>query len=119
MIEFGGTCYYIDFEAIDKIVAGDKSLKAQVVTDSETSTTYDEKNKLVQKTITEIKHNKPKEVDGSKYDMVRLMLEIVLTEKEMDGDDTLGADRVLAKSPLSFKIAFNTLLQHGILKEKE
>jgi hypothetical protein len=42
----------------------------------------------------------------------------------MDGteetDDTsLGAERALDKTSLSFKIAFNTLFTYGVLKEQE
>ena len=33
-------------------------------------------------------------------------------------DSTLGTERILDKTPLSYRIAFNTLLKYGILKEE-
>jgi hypothetical protein len=45
-----------------------------------------------------------------------MFLEMVLTYHD-ESDDTLGADRALLSTPLSFKISFNTLLKHGIIKE--
>ena len=33
-------------------------------------------------------------------------------------DATLGPDRILDKTPLSYRIAFNTLLKYGVLKEE-
>jgi hypothetical protein len=36
-----------------------------------------------------------------------------------EDDALLGAERALNKTPLSYQIAFNTLLSYGVLKEKE
>ena len=59
---------------------------------------------------------KNKEINIATYETLRMFLEIVLTYHD-ESDDTLGADRALLGTPLSFKIAFNTLLKHGIIKE--
>ena len=45
-----------------------------------------------------------------------MFLEIVLTYHD-ESDDTLGADRALLGTPLSFKIAFNTLLMKKIINK--
>lgn len=120
MIDFGGKIYYIDFNSIDMIVSGDKSLKPQKVTDTETTIVYDEKDKITGKQVTTSIYHKGKEMDASKYDVLRLMLEIVLKgDDEINGDDALGTDRIFKKAPLSFKLAFNTLMKYGILKELE
>ena len=50
--------------------------------------------------------------------MIRELIDVVLSHDE-DGDTSLGAERVLSQTPLSFKIAFNTLYEYGIIKEKE
>lgn len=119
MIEFGGKIYYIDFEAIDKLIAGDKSLKPQMMTDVEETLIYNDKDTLTGKQVTKTKYHKSKEIDGSKYDILRAMLEVILKgEEEIGADDALGIDRLLAKATLSFKLAFNTLLKYGILKEE-
>jgi hypothetical protein len=46
------------------------------------------------------------------------MVEILL-DFEDESDASLGAERALEKTPLSYKLAFNTLYNYGILKEKE
>ena len=45
------------------------------------------------------------------------MLDVVL-DFEDEIDATLGAERALESTPLSFKLAFNTLYNYGIIKEK-
>jgi hypothetical protein len=47
-----------------------------------------------------------------------MCLEILFTFSE-ELDDDLWIARALAKTPISFKMAFNTLLSYGILKEEE
>jgi hypothetical protein len=118
MIEFGGSYYYIDFDALDKVVCSDKAWKAGKVTDVEIRTVSDEKGKKTGEERVEKTYYKGKEIDGAKYDLIRLFIE-VLIDYDDDVDDTLGTDRALGKTPLSYKIAFNTLLKEGILKEKE
>jgi len=58
------------------------------------------------------------EVDTTKYELLRLLLDIVMDDVEEEKDDSLGIDRVLEKRPLSYRIAFNTLLEYNILKEE-
>ena len=62
-----------------------------------------------------------KEIDGPKYEILRAMIQVMIDfELETEESDTsLGADRALDKKSLSYKIAFNTLYNYGILKEKE
>jgi hypothetical protein len=42
-----------------------------------------------------------------------------MVETETEGDATLGADRILNKMPFGYKMVFNTLFKHGIIKESE
>lgn len=48
------------------------------------------------------------------FEVIKMMLEIVMMEKE-DVDENLGV-RSLNNLSIPFKIAFNTLLKHEILK---
>lgn len=118
MIEFGGKTYYIDFNAIDKLIGDEKALKAQKITDVEETEVFDATNTLINKQITTTKYNKGKEIDLSKYDILKMMLEAVFDDEDINGDTALGVDRILDKAPLSYKLAFNTLLKYGILKEE-
>lgn len=118
MIEFGGNYYYIDFDALDESVCSNDAWKAREVTDVEVTTIKDAKGNIINTEEVKKTYYKGKEIDGSKYDIIRLCIE-VLVDYDEEMDDTLGSERSLTKTPLSYKIAFNTLLNEGILKEKE
>jgi hypothetical protein len=115
ILEFGGVAYYIDFDGIDNILkTDDPDLVSKEIEENETETTYInggiEKTKVNTRT-----YHKGREVDLSKYETYRTLLEILLTYNESD-DDSLGVERSLSKTPLPFRIAFNTLVKYGILK---
>jgi hypothetical protein len=119
MIEFGGIYYYIDINAFDKAVTSpNKTNKEDKQT--ETKTVTDDKGNVIGTEINTISREKDKEIETAKYDVLRLMLEVLIEHgNDEDNDTTLGADRALEKNSLSYKIAFNTLYNYGILKEKE
>ena len=50
-----------------------------------------------------------------KYDIVKMMIETILTERE-ELDDTLGL-KSSSNTSIPFKISFNTLLQNKIIKK--
>lgn len=119
MIEFGGVLYYIDINAFDKAVSpiGFKPTDKVIVNEKKLVT--NEKNEVVGTEYLETSHDRGKEIDAPRYDILRLMLETVLDYDYEDVDTSLGADRALDKTSLSYKIAFNTLYNYGIIKEKE
>ena len=117
-LEFGGSVYYIDLNSFDKLLTIDGLLEPKNVLETETTVTYSDKDKPLEKTVTTRESQKNKEINIATYETVRMLLEIVLTYSEGEEvDDTLGAQRALQASTLSFKIAFNTLLRYNIIKE--
>lgn len=116
MIEFGGTIYSIDLEAMDKTV--NKVLDSDEIKTKELKTYLDSEGKIVSTEIYEHTTEKMPEVSAAKYDFLRLLLEIIMDDDPDETDATLGPDRILDKTPLSYRIAFNTLLKYGILKEE-
>jgi hypothetical protein len=118
MIEHGGTIYYFDFDALDKCISYNKSgedkpngYEKKVFRDADGNVTGSEE--------IEVRNNIGKEIDGPKYDMFRLMIDIIIDyNNDEESDMTLGADRAMEKMPLSYKMAFNTLYNHGIIREK-
>jgi hypothetical protein len=48
-----------------------------------------------------------------KYEMVKMMMEVLMTERE-DADEMLGNKSAVS---IPFKLAFNTLLNENILKQ--
>tara|TARA_Y100001937_G_C7052502_1_gene299820 strand:- start:677 stop:979 length:303 start_codon:yes stop_codon:yes gene_type:complete len=61
----------------------------------------------------EVKYEK--QIDVSRYEMSKFMLEIVFSSGD-EIDDKMGIT-ALNSLPTSYKLAFNTLLYHNILKE--
>ena len=114
MISFGGEIYRIDADAFSKATTQEKSsekVKEQVVKQY-----FDQDNKLTNSEVLETSIERGVELNQPKYDILRTMLDVILDEPQDDDvDDALGSDRVLEKKPLSYRIAFNTLLHYGIL----
>ena len=54
-------------------------------------------------------------INGPKYEIFRLLLEVILSSEE-EMDNKMGY-KSLDNSGFPFKLAFNTLIEHKILKE--
>lgn len=115
-LDFGGLTYYVDLEAFDKVLTIDGSISPKAVEDTVETKHFDDKGKLISSEVSKTTTMKNKEINIATYETLRMFLEIVLTYQD-ESDDTLGPDRALLNAPLSFKISFNTLLKHGIIKE--
>lgn len=117
VLEFGGVAYYIDFEGIDNMLkTNDPDLSSREIEETETETTYI--NEGITKTVVKTKkYHKSREIDLARYETYRYLLEIILTYIWEYEDDTMGVELGLKETSLSFKIAFNTLVNYGILKE--
>ncbi len=91
MIEFLGQMYYIDMDVLENFV--------------------------------ELKDFKPSEEEDKdhqhfsiiKFELLKMMIEVVLTERVEDMDDNLGLYNTKSTS-IPFRLAFNTLLRHNIIK---
>ena len=119
MIEFGGAYFYLDLNKLNEIIVLPDSKEGKDI-EKTIKTHYDEKNKVISTEVTEISSDKDLRIDSTKYDIIRTMVDVLLSGYDNDvDDDTLGIDRALEKTPLSYKIAFNTLYNYGILKEVE
>ena len=118
MIEFGGIIYTLDLTALEKTIALSGSKPNDLVIISEKKQVLDDDNKVVATELIESTNERGREIDATKYEIIRLMLEVLMDNNE-ESDTALGVDRALDKTPLSYKIAFNTLLKYNILKAKE
>jgi len=119
MIEFGGSIYYIDLDALEKTILPKGLDPKEKIIEREEKIHVGADDKIIHTDITELSRERGREIDGAKYEMVRLMMEILMDGGEETDDATLGAERALDKTSLSYKIAFNTLYHYGILKEQE
>lgn len=117
MLEFGDSVYYIDLKAFDKAITVTLG-KNETTTDTEEKTTLDENGNV--KLIEKYSRTTPKskEIDATKYDLLKTLLEYIIDFEDVS-DDALGAERALLQTPFPFKLAFNTLYNEGIIKEKK
>lgn len=118
MIEFGGIFYYIDIDALDKTITVKGVKPTDKITLYEKKEVFDPSGASTGVETNETTSVRGKEIDGHKYDVIRMMIEVLIDYDE-ESDTTMGVDRALEKTPLSVKLAFNTLYNYGILKEKE
>jgi hypothetical protein len=115
MLEIGGKIFVLDFDNMEKIIILDdryENKKEKITTITESTDSDGKTTKVTE--VTE--HPKQKQVDASKYETIRLLLEVLFSDLTVF-DDSLGFDRAMAGSSLAHKITFNTLLDYGILKE--
>lgn len=119
MIEFGGIIYYIDLDALEKTITPSGVSPKDKIKTTERTEYFNELNEYTGSEVHESVNFRGKEIDMAKYEIVRNLIDFILDYDEDEIDATLGVDRVLEKTPLSFKIAFNTLYHYEILKEKE
>jgi hypothetical protein len=118
MIEFGGVYYSISLEGFSKAIKLGDAKPSDKITFTTVETKKVEGGNDSVKT-TETSSERGFELDSAKYELIKMMLEIVMDDVDIDADDTLGVDRAFDKFNLSYRIAFNTLLSYGILVESE
>jgi hypothetical protein len=116
MLTIAGITYVLDFEALDNILTLEESLKTKEVEETEIKEVYDADNNFVGKEVLTKNFLKGKEIDATRYEMIRFLIEMIFGNNE-EFDDTLGLDRALSNTSIGFKISFNTLLDMGIIKE--
>jgi hypothetical protein len=117
MIEFGGTIYHIDLDAYGDTIKLNNYDPRELLIESVTKTTTDESGKVISTEVLETKRERGADIDSTKYELVRVLIDVLMDDVGEDDDDTLGVDRALEKRALSYRIAFNTLMEYGILKE--
>jgi hypothetical protein len=118
MIEFGNVIYYIDLNALTKAITPSGQKQKDKYIETEIKTIKNSANEVISIEHNETFNERGVEIDAIKYETIRTMIE-VLIDYDDDVDTSLGADRAFDKMPISFKLAFNTLYECGVLKEKE
>ena len=112
MLEFGNSSFYIDLKALAK--ATEVQLEKQEETEmrSISDKAGNENVEKVERTFTPLSG-----APNVKSEIVFTFLDFIL-DYESDMDDTIGAKRALNNTSFAYKLAFNTLLKEGIIKEK-
>ena len=114
MLSFGGKIFKIDINKIDEIIRVNnpeisEEIEEKVITDKDGNTVTE---------TTKTTMPRSREIDAAKYESIRCFLEVVLIYNE-EVDYALGIDRAFLEAPMSFKLAFNTLLDYDIIVEVE
>ena len=113
LIEIGNSKYIFDFEALTKAVRTPREESAKTIRIVEQKDRF---GGLVGTEIeTETSENIP-EIDVAKFELVSNLINSVLMT-DLEEENSLGSAHMLGKAPLAFKLAFNTLLSMGIIKE--
>jgi len=118
MIDFGGIIYYLDLDELSKFTTINPNGEEYRVT-TKTKTKHYNGGDVHYYDVIETKTPKVTEVDITKYEFIRMMIETLLDGIYEEEETDLGADRALSKKPLAYQLAFNTLYHYNILKEKE
>lgn len=118
MIEFGGNIYYVDLNALEEAISTKTPSENETVSSTERITKTNSNGEVYQIKETVLTTPKPREVDITKYEIIRNLLDVIL-DYDDESDTSLGAERALESTSLSYKLAFNTLYEYGIIKEKE
>lgn len=119
LLKIGGQNYFIDFETAEKLLTNGSVFKGGEVQDVETTEVFDANNKLVSKTVSTKKYFRGKEVDMFKYENINDMIGIIFSNDEESDSGVKSNKKELENQPLSFKVAFNTLLEYGVLNIAE
>jgi hypothetical protein len=112
MIEIFGEVYYIDFEIIDKFLISDPQFKQRMVTETQITKILDEKGELMSTTEISNETQKPSEINGVRFEIIRAFID------DISGATTEEGDK-LSDMTVGFKLAFNTLTAYQILKPIE
>lgn len=119
MIEFGGVIYFIDLDTLDKVLTPKGYKPNDEIKHETTKSYYDSNGNITGYEVSIEKMARGKEIDAPKYEIFKYMIEILLDPtSDSEEDVSLGSERALSKKPLSYQLAFNTLFEYGILKEK-
>jgi hypothetical protein len=105
LLEIGGKELYIDVEKLSEIVRIEPSVKIEKNLNTEEDSENDDD--LMDESVVQI--------DVTKYELYREMIGTLLSYNE-EIDDKMGKV-ALNKTSVPFKLAYNTLLMKGIIKE--
>jgi len=115
MLDIGGKIFKFDLDALEKLIRVDNS---DVFEEFQEKITKDAEGNILSQEFVKTKSPRSREIDATKYESIRGFMEVVLVHNE-EVDSTLGFGRALDSAPLPFKLAFNTLIEYGIIVEIE
>jgi hypothetical protein len=107
LLEIGGKELYIDVERLSEIVRIEPDVKIEKNLELTEDEEGLEENETVDESVMQI--------DVTKYELYREMIGTLLSYNE-EIDDRMGKV-ALNKTSVPFKLAYNTLLMKGIIKE--
>lgn len=118
LIKIGNSSLIIDFNAMSDLIIEQPDCDNGTLGEDTETTTFYEKDSVTQTRVTTKKYDKGKEIDVSKYEILKTMIDIVLSYYD-EVDDKLGVERIFKNMPIPVKIAFNTLLYYKVLRNIE
>ena len=86
--------------------------------ETEVKKSFDEEGKVIGHVETYLTSQKSKELNGPIFQVLVGCLDKVL-EYDVDVDGAMGFELAFGNAPISVKLAFNTLINYGVLSEIE
>jgi hypothetical protein len=117
MIEFGGLIYQLDLDAFNEAIKIEGQKPTDDISEKSVKEYLDENNKSISSEVVETFRKRGHEIDSTKYELIRMLIDVIMDDMDDEPDDSLGTERILSKKPLSYRIAFNTLKHYNILTE--
>lgn len=123
MIKIADKYYYVDIKEFDKFVTSDAESKKNNEPEVKEIKTFNDENILVSRITETLQPLTDKTIDGARYEMIKYLLDLLFQfgpgNEEADEVDEMLNQSILDKSPMQFKLAFNTLKYYKIIKEIE
>jgi hypothetical protein len=108
MFEIAGEKYYLDLNEMSSFIRFENS-----VVDTLLSVEEEKPNDEIEEIV-----DPTQMIDIAKWEMVRGLVETILQDNQSIIDNRLGIKGLNDELPIPFKISFNTLLKHGLIKTK-
>ncbi len=111
MFEIAGENYYFDLEELSQFIRIEKDETVEDILDEAKKEFLKENENLEEKNV----HNVDI-IDFPKWETTKVMMECILNE-HAPVDEAMGFSKLSNQLSIPFKMSFNTLLKHKIIKK--
>lgn len=111
MFEIAGECYYFDLEELSNFIRIERNETVEDILDEAKKELLEENTNLDEKSVQNVDI-----IDFPKWETTKVMMECILSEQTIV-DEAMGFTKLSNQLSIPFKMSFNTLLKHKIIKK--
>jgi hypothetical protein len=111
LFEIAGNEFYFDLEALSQFVRLDNSESIEDILGEAKKEIESEKNNEVDEVV-----DYSQIVDLTKWETTKALMDVILNENSIV-DEAMGSTKLGEQLSIPFRLSFNTLLKHNIIKE--